>query len=188
MCKFCIFVETTQNIETMKKEINNRLMLGATVVLLLNFTSCKKYEEGPTFSLRSKTARLTGEWTLDDLDASKDENDFVEVVEHFDAEITCEFEKEGDFKMELEGEYQYSGGTLIIIGEAEAEWEWSADKESVDIEFDGNLDVTFKYNGSTYSGYYMDLDDEEFEITRLTNDELKFEDDDGNEWTCIKEK
>lgn len=30
----------------------------------LIFTSCKKYEEGPLLSLRTKNARLTGEWKL----------------------------------------------------------------------------------------------------------------------------
>ena len=170
----------------MKKEINSKLMLGATVVLLLNFTSCKKYEDGPAFSLRTKTARLTnGEWELDDLDA-KDENDFVEVVEHFDAGIICEFEKGGDFSLELNGEYKYSGGTVEIIGKAKGEWEWKTGKESIDIEFDDNMDVTFKYQGSTFSGYYLKLDDEEFEISRLTNKELVFEDSDGNEWSCVK--
>lgn len=171
----------------MKKEINNKLMLGATVVLLLNFTSCKKYEEGPAFSIRSKTARLTGEWTLDDLDASRDENDFVEIVEHFDADIVCEFEKGGDFSMELNGEYQYAEGTLEITGKAKGEWAWESGKESLEIEFDDNMDITFKYGGQSYPNYYLPLDDEEFDILRLTNKELKFEDSDGNEWTCVKE-
>lgn len=26
------------------------------------FSSCRKYEEGPAFSLATKTARLSGEW------------------------------------------------------------------------------------------------------------------------------
>ncbi|MFI5202853.1 MAG: hypothetical protein ACHQF2_00030 [Flavobacteriales bacterium] len=35
------------------------------VMVVLTIASCNKYEEGPSLSLRSKKARLTGEWKAD---------------------------------------------------------------------------------------------------------------------------
>lgn len=40
-----------------------RLTLAA-LILTLGFFSCKKYEEGPAVSFRSKTKRLEGSWQL----------------------------------------------------------------------------------------------------------------------------
>ena len=43
---------------------NTTLLLAATIVTVLNFHSCKKYDDGPAFTLRTTTARLTGEWEV----------------------------------------------------------------------------------------------------------------------------
>lgn len=39
------------------------------LMLLLLLQGCKKYEDGPRFSLRTKKARLTGTWTLEKLES-----------------------------------------------------------------------------------------------------------------------
>lgn len=44
--------------------MKNRLLLIILATPLLFAVSCKKYEEGPAFSLRTKTARLTGDWVM----------------------------------------------------------------------------------------------------------------------------
>jgi len=42
-----------------------KIILALTILVAsLQFTGCKKYEEGPFISLRTKTARLIGEWNL----------------------------------------------------------------------------------------------------------------------------
>ncbi len=41
-----------------------KLLLVALFVTAIALTSCSKYEEGPSISLRSKTARITGEWKM----------------------------------------------------------------------------------------------------------------------------
>jgi len=45
-----------------KKRWRGIELLTVTVVLLSVAPSCKKYEEGPAFSLRSKQTRVVGEW------------------------------------------------------------------------------------------------------------------------------
>lgn len=37
----------------------------AAIVLMVSVNSCKKYEDGPLLSLRSKTARIVNEWVID---------------------------------------------------------------------------------------------------------------------------
>lgn len=37
----------------------------AAIVLIVSVNSCKKYEDGPLLSLRSKTARIVNEWVID---------------------------------------------------------------------------------------------------------------------------
>ena len=48
-----------------------------SICFILSFNACKKYEEGPFLSLRSKTVRLSNEWMLNtyvynDLDKTAD--------------------------------------------------------------------------------------------------------------------
>ena len=129
---------------------NKKLMLAAAVVIMLNFSSCEKYEDGPMFSLNTKTARLTGEWEVVEIDS----NDPME-----DVKLTLEFEKDGDFSFG----FSYDGYSYSYEGE----WEWESGKESIEVEIDG--------------------DKTEWEILRLTNDELWFEDENGQEWQCEKD-
>ncbi|KAF5433723.1 hypothetical protein C5S36_05990, partial [Candidatus Methanophagaceae archaeon] len=49
----------------------------------------------------------------------------------------------------------------------EGDWEWESGKEAIEITVDGEK--------------------EEFDILRLTNKELWFEDENNNEWQCEKE-
>lgn len=58
------------------------------IIILLLIASCKKYEEGPTFSLRSQTQRLTGKWKL--IDVSTGNGSQAEIPD-----FTYEFNKDG---------------------------------------------------------------------------------------------
>lgn len=131
----------------MKEMINTRntLFLAATVITVLNFQSCSKYEDGPSFSLRTKKARLVGDWEVVRIGS-----------ENYPSEgysIEMSFEDNGDFEFKysyLTYSYTYSG-----------DWEFSSDKEDLEITVDGIS--------------------QDFEILRLTNDELWFNDGD-DEW------
>lgn len=133
----------------------------AAVVTILNFSSCSKYEDGPNFTLRTKKARLTGEWEVvkmsgQDLDVGY--------------EVEFEFEKDGDFKYT----YGYSSGgssySYSYSYSYSGEWEWEDSKEDIEIKL--NLD-----------GYSYNMD---FKILRLTNKELVLEDVSGDEWELEK--
>lgn len=115
-------------------------MLAVAVLLSFSFTSCKKYEDGPSFSLKTKTGRLTGEWevvTVDGETYSGNES------------MLMEFKRDGDFIVTWNG------------GSADSEtgiWEWQDQKEIIHIEIDGEVS--------------------NWTVTRLTNSEFWFKDDD----------
>ncbi|GAB4303254.1 MAG: hypothetical protein Kow0068_25640 [Marinilabiliales bacterium] len=126
----------------MKVNASEKLMLAAAVLVMLNFNSCKKYDDGPTFSLMSKKARLTGEWEVVKIEGGQEPDD---------GELILEFEKNGDFKVTYDyGSYSYS---------YEGDWTWEDKKETLEIEIAG--------------------DKVEWEVKRLTNKELWFEDGDN---------
>ena len=50
---------------------NHKLLLTAAVADFLSFNSCKKYENHPILSLRTKTARLTSDWKAVKVDGQK---------------------------------------------------------------------------------------------------------------------
>ena len=137
----------------MKINTTKNLLLAATIVTILNYSNCKKYEDGPKFSLKTKKTRLTGEWEVVYINGESPDND---------AELIMEFEKDGDFVMS----YEYDYGTYSYSYSYKGEWEWKDDKERIEIDVN-NTKI-------------------EFEILRLTNDELWFEDEDGQEWELEK--
>lgn len=85
------------------------------VVLFLStiaLTSCGKYDEGPSISLRSKTARITGEWKL-----VKQEYNGVDVaLDADDKSMVMNIQKDGVYV--LTSSYGSFTGT----------WEFSSDK------------------------------------------------------------
>lgn len=104
---------------------NPSIVAIATAVLIFNFTSCK-YEDGPNISLRSKKARLTGEWEVKFIDGAG-------MIGN-DMEITLEFDKDGD--LEFSQTYSDYGGSYTYS--QKGEWEWEDGKQSLEITLDGN--------------------------------------------------
>jgi hypothetical protein len=132
---------------------NPGIVAIATAVVIFNFTSCK-YEDGPNISLRSKKARLTGEWEVKYIGGTG--------MSSNDMEITLEFDKDGD--LEFNQTYSYYGSSYT--NSQKGEWEWEDGKKSLEITLDRNK--------------------QEWEITRLTNKEFEFEDEDNNKWELEK--
>ena len=129
---------------------SNLLLLAATLVTVLNFQSCSKYDENPAFSLSSKKSRLVGEWEVVKLDGQSSNQYFGPGYTY-----TFEFEKDGDFEFG----YTYSYGTYTNSYSYNGEWEWENNKEEIEIEI---------------NGYVID-----FEIIKLTKQELILEDKSG---------
>jgi len=103
----------------MKKIIT--LIVLATFIMV-GVTSCKKYEEGPMLSLRSKTSRVAGDWVLD-----KATQDGVDITSTVQIDYIT-FEKEGAYK--------FVGGGLEVIGT----WSFDDKKENLIIKETGSAD------------------------------------------------
>lgn len=100
-----------------------KLTAVLSVFLLVGFTSCKKYEEGPSFSLRSKKARVANSWIVDEYVYTDGE-----IFKANNSPI-YEFEKDGDLRIS----YPY--------GEDRGSWEFRNSKESIAFIIDGFVDV-----------------------------------------------
>ena len=48
----------------------SKILLVAILALGVQLTSCKKYEDGPAISLKSKNKRLVGDWELEKLEGT----------------------------------------------------------------------------------------------------------------------
>lgn len=125
--------------------------MAATLVVVLNFNSCK-YEDGPSFTFRSKKARLTGEWEIVKVGSLN--------VTNYD--VVWEFEKNGDWSQT----YSYSSGGTSYSYTYNGDWEWKSDKEDLEVnQTDGGYTSTNR-----------------FQILRLTNKELWLEDSQNAKW------
>ncbi len=135
------------------KSISRNILMGAALVTILNFNSCKKYEDGPGFTLKSAKGRLVGEWEVVKM---TDSDGFSYLDSDYDLEL--EFDKDGDFSFTTA--YSYGGSSYSYS--YNGEWEFSSDKEEIEVEI---------------SGEKID-----WKIKKLTNKELWFEDEEGTEW------
>jgi hypothetical protein len=127
--------------KTMKKL---SVLLG--VALLVGTTSCKKYEEGPGISFRSKASRVANTWIIDqyvdadgDIDKETDSDTFeltkdgkVTVTYGSTSQTgTWEFQKD---KEEIKFNYEYYDATYTIIKLKNNEM-WLADEDKDQIHF-----------------------------------------------------
>jgi hypothetical protein len=102
------------------------------LAILLSFammtsTSCKKYEEGPLISLKTKSARLTRAWKLD-----KAEQNGVDITNALPA-LEQTFNDDGSYSVS-------NNGT-----EFKGSWEFDGDKENILIKMTGSTDTdTYK--------------------------------------------
>ena len=128
------------------------ILFAAFAVVFL--ASCGKYEDGPGFSLRSKTSRLVGSWT---------------VTEAFQGStnITTSLTNGGtvDLIFDKDGAYTYSYDFVILgfptNGSISGTWAFSSDKSSLEVtDGSGQMDSS--------------------KILRLTNNELWLEQSDSN--------
>ena len=93
------------------------LFLSIAVIISLAITSCGKYEDGPGFSLLTKTARMTNKWELKSVDG--------EIIPA--GEIVWEFKKDGEATISY-------GGLETETGT----WEFSDDKEDLSLTVSGS--------------------------------------------------
>lgn len=97
-------------------------ILLAFVLLLTSLTiitSCKKYEDGPMFSLRTKKARLTGDWKIQSFT-----EDGVDITGFFSSSSEWNIESDNTYKI-----------NLIVTGvnstPETGKWKFGEDKDDV---------------------------------------------------------
>ena len=89
--------------------------------LMAGVASCKKYEDGPLISLRSKKARVVNTWVID-----KVINKGVDVTQNYPDDYTLDIKDDGTFSVLYNG-VEYSG-----------KWEFSEDKSSLNMTWDNS--------------------------------------------------
>lgn len=91
-----------------------------TLVVVLLFGGCKKYEDGPYFTLRSKTNRLSGDWQ------------FESVYDYQSAQwVTSEFQA---YTLSFSKENQCTIQHIDSLEAFNVEWEFINEKESILID------------------------------------------------------
>ncbi|MEX0966719.1 MAG: lipocalin family protein [Bacteroidia bacterium] len=130
----------------MKRNRTSTISLAslATAAILFNLQACKKYEDGPGFTLRTPEGRLEGEWELTKVDSNS-------LLGFFDG-VVVEFEKDGDLDITLTYLYTYYGYSIPYSYTYSGDWEFEDDKETLVLEIEG--------------------EEMEWEILKLTKDEL----------------
>lgn len=118
-------------------------------VAMGSFTSCKKGEDDPAISLRSRKARFANTWTL----VKYEKNGVQENMD--DILLIYETDKDGALKETAQG--AIFGTTVQTV--RNGTWEFVSDKEDVRITIDNNIDT--------------------YEIQRLANSELWLKEVDG---------
>lgn len=116
------------------------------VALVFGSTSCK-YEEGPALSLRTKKARIAGEWNIEKyVDANGNE------TPETDSPVIT-FEKDGKGEVS----YTFLGTTTTIP----FEWEFTDSKKKLKIDIDGSSDEEEILRLTNEEMWTVDTDGEE---------------------------
>lgn len=95
-----------------------KLLFVALFVATIALTSCGKYEEGPSISLRSKTSRITGEWKM----VKQMYNGTEVALSNEEKNWIFDIQKDGKFMMKTS------------YGNMDGTWEFSSDKEKLIIK------------------------------------------------------
>lgn len=118
--------------------------------ILLLCSSCGKYEDGPGFSMRSKTERLSNKWVYD-----KSYRNGEELIYGIGDYNYFEIKKNGDYILNINID---SENTKDYVGT----WEFMDKKESVRIN-----SPSYEYRGKKHDEYTFTM-----KIDRLKEDEL----------------
>jgi hypothetical protein len=129
--------------------MQNHKNLLLILLLVFVFMACKKYDEGPAFSLRSKKARVAGKWLTEMWLVNK-----YEQVTMLDTNRTAEFTNDGIYRY-----HEYNPFTHIAKN-LEGNWAFRSEKEQLLLTLPGNSDT---------SSYQV------WDILRLKNKELRLE-------------
>jgi len=139
--------------------MNTNCILASILIFALVLTNCKKYDEGPCLSFRSKKDRVVGKWQTDRW--------FVNKVEQASAML---YDQKHEFTKD--GKYLWSGTNPYtgVSSGSEGTWEFRSRKEQLVLGLPDEFDGQMQY--------------QVWDILKLKNNELWLEKIDGNiyEW------
>lgn len=152
-----------------------RLAIILTVVAAtaMIFSSCGKYEEGPSFSLLTKKARIVGDWKVDEMYVNDTLIDFAgffaEIAEETGIEISnvsmeTKIEKDGTGISSM----KYTVMGIGLSEDTNLKWEFDDTKENLRTQTQDSTGVWSEWNDA--------------KILRLTKSEcwLESQEDDGD--------
>lgn len=119
------------------------------IVIIFCFAGCKKYDDGPTLSFRSKKARVVGKWVTEFWLVNK-----YEQILMLDSNRTAEFTDDGIYRY-----HQYNPFNHLVT-DLEGTWEFRKNKEQLLLSLPGIADT---------SSYQI------WDILRLKNKEIRLE-------------
>jgi hypothetical protein len=93
------------------------ITFSITMFMALAISSCKKYEDGPLLSLRSRAARLANAWKVETV--LKNGTDVTSSYDNYEET----YEKEGKYS------YQYNYGSVSFTGSGK--WEFQNKDEEI---------------------------------------------------------
>lgn len=105
---------------------------------MLNLTSCKKGENDPGLSLKSRTSRLTGEWEVD-----KEKTDYINTSSYDGSSNSSS------------GSTTINGNSLTIIDDGESSI-GTINEYSVTFEKDGTFEIVLNYTLTESEDFFGD--------------------------------
>ena len=129
-----------------------KLTTIAFALSALVFTGCSQFEDGPDLSLRSKTARLAGNWT------SAEVTPAVEDPNISTPGFEVSFTKDGNYTLVILIEDPFTGD--IIEDTIQGEWSWDDNSDLILTTLNGSFD----WNVLRLSGDELWADDGSFRI------------------------
>ena len=185
---FLILINFNINILINLKIMKNKfLVLGLAVLLItssLSFVGCKKGENDPGLSLKSRTARITGEWELSKGDweelttstysnttsINKDsysfDNGALSVTEFdgtntdsytIDMEYTLTIEKDGTYELVDKQTRNINGTILTTTNKYEGNWAFVYGNDNLEIKNKERVEFTYTKQTIIYTDGTTDI-------------------------------
>ncbi len=147
--------------------MNKNILTSLTIALVMVLTSCGKYEEGPFLSIRTKNARITGEWELVKSESTTTHSDGTSTIETFNGSIMT-YTINSSFGGFTDS-YTYS-----------STWEIDGDENSVTMNTieDGSassITTLWNWENGASEKEMLNIDGDVYRIQRLTNKEMVIE-------------
>lgn len=106
----------------------SNLLTALSISGLIVLGSCKKYEDGPVVSLRSKKERVANNWKVEK--AYDDGEDVTDDFDQYDIDLT----KDGDATVVAE----YTFGEASFEYETDGTWSFQNNKEEIELDMEND--------------------------------------------------